>query len=99
MIKKLLSSKKQFHISLIALALTVIAVIAMVVVKTSSQFTSVIDREMKMELTYNQLDENSGKVDNCDYVQFSAYFLRDLNGDGYAEKLDGACNNIKTNRA
>ncbi len=96
MFKKLLSSKKQFHISLIALALTVIAVIAMVVVKTSSQFTSVIDREMKMELTYNQLDENSGKVDNCDYVQFSAYFLRDLNGDGYAEKLDGACNNIKT---
>ncbi len=62
--------------------------------KTSKQVATVTDPEMRMELTYNQLDENSAKIDNCEFVQFSAYFLRDLNGDGYAEKLDGACNHI-----
>ena len=96
MFKKLLSSssKKQFHISLAVLVITIIALVAMVVVKTTSKIATVTDKEMKMELTYNQLNENSARVENCDYVQFSAFFARDLNEDGYAERLNGTCKQI-----
>lgn len=63
---------------------------------SSKKVSKITNPEMMMELSYNQLDENSAKIDNCDYVQFSAYFLRDLDNDGYAEKLDGSCNSIGT---
>ncbi len=50
--------------------------------------------EMMVELTYDELTEEDKKVDNCEYVEFSAFFTRDLNSDGYAERLNGACNPI-----
>ena len=34
--------------------------------------------------------------DGIDNIKFSAYFLRDLDGDGYAEKLKGTCSKINT---
>ena len=46
--------------------------------------------------TYVQVEEGDEAIDGTDYVKFDAYYLRDLNGDGYAEKLRGTCKEIGT---
>ena len=89
MFKKLLSSKKQFHISLIALVLTVIAVIAMVVVKTSSN-QKVITADMIHSKEYETVESEDEGFDNCEFVKFTAFFTKDLDGNGTAEKTQAA---------
>ena len=55
-----------------------------------------IDEEIKMSLQYEQVTNEAefNKVDGTDFVKFGAYFTRDLNGDGYAEKLLGSCRRV-----
>ncbi len=45
-------------------------------------------------MTYNRFTDEDSKIDNCDYVQFNAFFTRDLDQDGYAEKIAGTCKEI-----
>ena len=45
-------------------------------------------------MTYKRFTDEDSKIDNCDYVQFNAFFTRDLDGDGYAEKIAGTCKKI-----
>ena len=52
--------------------------------------------EILRSRTYEQVEEGDETIDGTDYVTFDAYYLRDLNGDGYAEKLRGTCREIGT---
>ena len=54
-------------------------------------------------MTYEQVQEGEEKVQvqgpngemvDYDYVQFDAFFLRDINGDGYAEGIRGTCKEV-----
>lgn len=54
-------------------------------------------------LTYNEVNDDSVKTVNtetgeqgdiCEFVEFNAFFTQDLNNDGIAERVDGACRNI-----
>ena len=45
-------------------------------------------------MTYKRFTDEDSKIDNCDYVQFNAFFTRDLDQDGYAEKIAGTCKKI-----
>ena len=45
-------------------------------------------------MTYGQYQDGDEAVDGTDNVKFNAFFLRDLNGDGYAEKLKGTCKEV-----
>ena len=51
-------------------------------------------------MTYEQFTEGSDDVystdgeTKVDNVKFSAFFLRDLDNDGYAEKIKGTCKEI-----
>ena len=48
------------------------------------------DPEVQRSQEYDQVQPGDENVENTPYVQFDAYFLRDLNGDGYAEKIRGS---------
>ncbi len=79
---------------------TIIIAIAMVIVAVSLKITQVYNAkniltpENLKASTYTQITGEDAKVENCDYVLFSAFFTRDLNGDGNAEKLLGTCKEI-----
>ena len=45
-------------------------------------------------MTYDQFAEGDDAIEGTDNVKFSAFFLRDINGDGYAEKIKGTCKQI-----
>ncbi|MCI9287523.1 MAG: DUF11 domain-containing protein, partial [Clostridia bacterium] len=53
------------------------------------EYARVEDGQEKVEIT-----NSTGEKVNFDYVQFDAFFLRDLNGDGYAEGVRGTCKEI-----
>lgn len=52
------------------------------------------DPEIKQSMTYDQVQPGEENVSNSPYIQFDAFFLRDLDGDGYAEKIRGTCRAI-----
>lgn len=54
-----------------------------------------IDPELARAMTYEQYGKGEEVVDGTNKcVEFSAFFLRDLNGDGIAEKIKGTCKEI-----
>ena len=48
-----------------------------------------LPKEDRVALKYHQFTDDDKKVEGCDNVEFLAYFTRDLNKDGIAEKLAG----------
>lgn len=53
----------------------------------------ITDPEILRSLSYEQITEEEENEQN-EYVKFQAFFTRDLDDDGYAEKLKGTCRNI-----
>ena len=54
-----------------------------------------IPAEIARSMTYEQVQEGENIVEQTgEHVTFDAFFLRDLDGDGYAEALRGACRQI-----
>lgn len=54
---------------------------------------SIINPEILRSLTYEQVDDKA--EEDSDFVKFVAFFTRDLDNDGYAEKLKGTCRDVK----
>ena len=77
------------------IALTIALLIVAIVFKGIEQ--KVVKRNVNAELakskTYAQVAEGD-EATNSDNVQFDAFFLRDLDLDGNAEKLRGSCRQI-----
>lgn len=54
---------------------------------------SIVDPEILRSLSYEQITEAEEKGEN-EYVKFLAFFTRDLDNDGYAERLKGTCREV-----
>lgn len=50
--------------------------------------------ENKRAANYNLITDEDSKIDQTDNVTFSSFFLRDLDGDGIAEKYSGTCKDL-----
>ena len=80
---------------LIASAIALVAIIIAIAIVSSKgegtkkkNFTP--DSELARAMTYDQFSDEDSNVDGTDYVKFGAFFLRDINNDGYAEKIKGS---------
>ena len=54
----------------------------------------ITDPELARAMTYEQFEDGDEDIEGTDNVKFSAFFLRDLDGDGYAEKIKGTCKEL-----
>ncbi len=74
--------------------LVLVAVLAGVLIATKKEQViennSINDPEIARAMTYDRVQEGD-EVTNSDCVEFDAFFLRDLDGDGYAEGIRGTC--------
>ena len=91
--------KKQKRVvifSAIVIALAIIATtVGIVLTKTKRNETiSGLDSEIARSMEYEQVQPGDENVSGTDYVKFDAFFLRDLNNDGYAESIRGTCREI-----
>ena len=96
-LKKGITKKKITTIAIFAVAV-IIAIIAIVVNQTNEQSSKrkkiIADGELARAMTYDQFADGDDAIEGTDNVKFSAFFLRDINGDGYAEKIKGTCKQI-----
>jgi len=70
-------------------ALSIVNLISPVQEKLSS-----LDPTMERAMTYPQVKAGDEAVAGTSYITFDAFFTKDLNGDGYAEKIRGSSNLI-----
>lgn len=76
-------------VAIVICAITLVSIVGNQVRKISNNQSKSQIAEMN---AYNEITDEDADIDNCEYVKFSSFFTKDLNGDGYAEKYDGACN-------
>ena len=53
-----------------------------------------ISPEIARSMEYEQVQDGDEDLEETNNVKFDAFFLRDLDGDGYAESIRGTCNEI-----
>ena len=53
-----------------------------------------LNPELARAMTYEEFHEGDENIEGTNNVKFSAFFLRDLDEDGYAEKIKGTCREI-----
>ena len=82
----------------LVMMLAVLVLIIMLILMVFKQNAIIISRqdpEHYRSMTYEEVQPGEGAT-NSDYVQFDAYFLKDINNDGIADKVRGTCNEIGT---
>ena len=93
-----MKQKKCIVLSLIMLAIiSVVALIAIFARKnfiTQSQ-SKILSAEHLRSMSYEKLTAKDEKTQSNN-VEFSAFFTKDLDGDGNAEKVKGTCNDINS---
>ena len=65
--------------------------------KSEISSNSIEDAEIMRAMTYDSFEEEDKDIEGVDNVKFSAFFLRDLNFDGYAEMYKGTCKQVGKN--
>ena len=94
---KTLPKKKILIGAAIAIIAIIVAVIAIMMANNeekTKKLKRVSDPELARAMTYDQFVDGDENIEGTDYVKFSAFFLRDVNNDGYAEKIKGTCKQI-----
>ena len=86
--------KRQAAILLIAIFAVIVLIIASIYQNTTQKGMGVITPELAKAMTYDQVQEGNEAVEGTDNVKFDAFFLRDINGDGYAEGIRGTSKQI-----
>ena len=77
-----------------SVAMLLVLVIAIIAVIQSTKNKTVISPELAKAMTYDQVEEGDEAVEGTDNVKFDAFFLRDINQDGYAESIRGTSKEI-----
>ncbi|MBP3255241.1 MAG: MucBP domain-containing protein [Clostridia bacterium] len=86
--------KGKLKISVGTLAISILMVIVLFFsVIAQKNYKMVMSAEDKLAMTYHELNKND-YLTQSENVRFSAFFTRDLNGDGIAEKLAGTAKKI-----
>ena len=83
--------------SVIAVFAVAVLIVAAVIMNNQKEINSekgVTDPELARAMTYDQFLPGDEDVEGTDNVKFSAFFLRDLDGDGDAEKIKGTCRQV-----
>ncbi|MBR3613772.1 MAG: MucBP domain-containing protein [Clostridia bacterium] len=87
--------KLVFCLSIFVILLAIVGILA-VKDKTITKSSITATPELMRAMQYEQFDDGDENLEATDNVKFSAFFLRDLDGDGYAEKVKGTCKEIGT---
>ena len=77
-----------------AAIITIVAIAIAIAGYINSESTYQADPEIVRTMEYDRVIDGEEMVSGTDNVQFDAFFLRDLNGDGYAEGVRGTCKQI-----
>ena len=91
--------KRKIVLIAIGIAIALLAIIAVIAViankgESTKKNAFTPDSELARAMTYGEFTDADADVSGTNYVKFSAFFLRDINNDGYAEKIKGTCKQV-----
>ena len=86
--------KNKKRVIMISAIMLIAILIAIVVIMQSFYNKTGITPELAKAMTYDQVEEGDKAVEGTDNVKFDAFFLRDINQDGYAESIRGTSKEI-----
>ena len=81
-------------VALFAIAVALLAILIANKSQKTKERKIAAGPELARAMTYDQFQDGDEDIDGTDYVKFGAFFLRDVNGDGYAEKIKGTCKQV-----
>ena len=84
----------KIHKSFFIVVAILVFMVSLFIRKNINKQVSNLSAEDLRSLNYEELNDEDMYVENCRNVQFGAYFARDINGDGYADKLLGTCKQV-----
>ena len=93
-------SKKKIVILSVLIAVIMLATTIGILIFNKSKLNSVYSGELARSMQYTQVEDGDENIYDEDgnivteFVKFDAFFLRDITGDGYAEKLRGSARKI-----
>lgn len=94
-IEKPKETKRIIFLSAIVLCTLITTIIGIIITLNSSKKVSRLSSpEISRSMTYDKVEEGEEAVEGTENVKFDAFFLRDLDGDGYAEGIRGTCKEI-----
>ncbi len=85
--------KKGYLFKLLIFIIAILVATIVFVFLRKNTKTSTISAELSKMRTYDKV-RSGDQLTNSDYVQFDSFFLADLDGDGYVEKVRGTCKEI-----
>ena len=89
--------EKKLNKKVIAIGTTAIValatILAVFMLNRNNNLAS-LSPEIARSMEYEQVQEGDENLEETNNVKFDAFFLRDLDGDGYAESIRGTCNEI-----
>ena len=89
---------KSINKKVIAIGTTAILALATIVgvyvASRNSNTLNSLSPEIARSMEYEQVQDGDENLEQTNNVKFDAFFLRDLDGDGYAESIRGTCNEI-----
>ena len=92
-IKGLIQNREKVVSTIIAIA--VILVVGIIGINQNKRnYQMAMNPELAKAITYDQVQEEDKAVNGTENVQFDAFFLRDINNDGYAEGIRGTSKEI-----
>ena len=94
LIKKISEKPIVCGIGILLIASIIISALFSIRDKEIGKINNITNPELARAMEYPQVEEGDASFDNTPYVEFDAFFLRDLDGDGYAESVRGTCNEI-----
>ena len=74
--------------------ISILFLVSIIAFKVSKSNNVVEEPDVMVSKGYQEVQASDEKIDNTDYVTFDAFYLKDLDGDGYAEKIRGTCQEI-----
>ena len=92
-LKNSVKSNKKLFAMCVILFLIILSLIGFISFKKSNVIKE-FNPELVRAMNYEKFLDGDDSVDGTDNIKFSAFFLRDLDGDGYADKLKGTCKEI-----
>ena len=80
---------------IIAIVLVIVGVVSTLIYKNVEYARMLANNtELAKAMTYEEVKDGDENIEGTDNVKFDAFFLRDLNGDGYAESIRGTSKEI-----
>ena len=94
MLKKQEGAKIKLILAGGVLAIILVTVVAAIMASIKKANLVKANPELGRAMNYEEFTDKDEEVEGTENVKFSAFFLRDINQDGYAEKIKGTCKEI-----